>query len=122
MTTHVRRIGLTARGQGGLAVGLLGLALFAWLVTDRRMAGKDACLRRCRGPLQFLTHAWRDGLGGAFRMGLEHGGWCVGCCWALMAALFALGVMSIGWMVFVAALIAIEKLLPWKDSANRAIA
>ena len=51
-----------------------------------------------------------------------HGGWCVGCCWALMAALFALGVMSLGWMAFVAALIAIEKLLPWKSAANRAIA
>ena len=47
---------------------------------------------------------------------------CVGCCWALMAALFALGVMSIGWMVFIAALIAAEKLLPWKTFANRGIA
>jgi hypothetical protein len=55
-------------------------------------------------------------------MGIEHGGWCVGCCWALMAALFALGVMSVGWMVFVAALIAAEKLLPWKLLANRGIA
>ena len=59
---------------------------------------------------------------GALRMGIEHGGWCVGCCWMLMAALFALGVMSIGWMAFIAALIAIEKLLPWKDVANRGIA
>ena len=55
-------------------------------------------------------------------MGLVHGGWCVGCCWALMAALFALGVMSIGWMAFIAALIAIEKLLPWPALANRGIA
>jgi hypothetical protein len=55
-------------------------------------------------------------------MGVEHGAWCVGCCWALMAALFALGVMSVGWMVFVAALIATEKLLPWKAIANRGIA
>jgi predicted metal-binding membrane protein len=55
-------------------------------------------------------------------LGLEHGGWCVGCCWALMAALFALGVMSVAWMVFIAALIAVEKLLPWKRSAHRAIA
>jgi predicted metal-binding membrane protein len=83
---------------------------------------KDACLRRCRGPLQALSLAWRDGLAGAFRMGIEHGGWCVGCCWALMASLFALGIMSVGWMVFVAALIAIEKLLPWKVPANRTIA
>ena len=49
-------------------------------------------------------------------MGIEHGAWCVGCCWALMAALFALGVMSIGWMAFIAALIALEKLLPWRHT------
>ena len=70
----------------------------------------------------FLITHWRPGRLGALRMGIEHGGWCVGCCWALMAALFALGVMSIGWMAFIAALIAIEKLLPWKALANRGIA
>jgi predicted metal-binding membrane protein len=83
---------------------------------------KDACLTRCRSPLDFVLGYWRNGYGGALRMGVEHGAWCVGCCWALMAALFALGVMSVGWMVFVAALIAIEKLLPWKAVANRGIA
>jgi predicted metal-binding membrane protein len=83
---------------------------------------KDACLRRCRSPLMFLLHSWAPGRSGALRMGVEHGAWCVGCCWALMAALFALGVMSIGWMAFIAALIAIEKLLPWKAVANRGIA
>jgi len=55
-------------------------------------------------------------------MGIEHGGWCVGCCWALMAALIALGAMSVGWMVFVAGLIAIEKLVPWQLTASRSIA
>ena len=49
---------------------------------------------------------------------MVHGGWCVGCCWALMAAMFALGVMSIGWMAFIAALIAAEKLLPWGIATN----
>jgi predicted metal-binding membrane protein len=83
---------------------------------------KDACLEKCRSPLAFLMTAWRPGRVGARRMGIEHGAWCVGCCWALMAALFALGVMSVGWMVFIAALIAAEKLLPWKAPANRAIA
>jgi predicted metal-binding membrane protein len=83
---------------------------------------KDACLTRCRSPLFFLLEAWKPGRLGALRMGIEHGGWCVGCCWALMAALFALGVMSVGWMAFIAALIAIEKLLPWKAVANRGIA
>jgi predicted metal-binding membrane protein len=105
------------RGGPYLAGGVL-LAAAIYQLTP----AKDACLRRCRGPLQFLSQAWRDGPIGAFRMGVEHGGWCVGCCWALMGALFALGIMSMGWMVFVAALIAIEKLLPWKVPANRTIA
>jgi predicted metal-binding membrane protein len=83
---------------------------------------KDVCLRKCRGPLVFILGYWRNGYWGALRMGVEHGFWCVGCCWALMAALFALGVMSVGWMVFVAGLIAMEKLLPWKALANRGIA
>ena len=83
---------------------------------------KDACLTKCRSPLAFLLTAWRPGRLGALRMGIEHGAWCVGCCWALMAALFALGVMSLGWMALIAALIATEKLLPWKAVANRGIA
>jgi predicted metal-binding membrane protein len=83
---------------------------------------KDICLRHCRSPFYFLLEHWRAGRRGALLMGLEHGGWCVGCCWGLMAALFALGVMSVGWMVFVAALIAVEKLLPWRAAANRGIA
>jgi predicted metal-binding membrane protein len=72
--------------------------------------------------MMFLLTRWKPGRAGALHMGVEHGGWCVGCCWGLMAALFALGVMSIGWMAFVAALIAFEKLLPWKAVANRGIA
>jgi predicted metal-binding membrane protein len=83
---------------------------------------KDVCLRHCRSPLAFILNHWHDGWGGALRMGIEHGGYCVGCCWALMAALFALGVMSLGWMALIAALIAAEKLLPWQAVANRGIA
>jgi predicted metal-binding membrane protein len=130
----------TAAGLVGYAIIEAGQALsldfLAWDRAGPYVAGgviaaaaiyqltplKDACLRRCRSPIMFLLTAWRPGRLGALRMGLEHGGWCVGCCWGLMAALFALGVMSIGWMVFVAALIATEKLLPWKAVANRGIA
>jgi predicted metal-binding membrane protein len=83
---------------------------------------KDVCLRYCRSPMMFFLSHSRPGRLGALEMGIEHGGFCVGCCWMLMVALFALGVMSIGWMAFIAALIAIEKLLPWKDVANRGIA
>ena len=79
---------------------------------------KNACLTRCRGPIGFVMENWRPGLAGAFRLGAVHGAWCVGCCWALMAALFAVGVMSIGWMAFIAALIAMEKLWPSRLVAN----
>jgi predicted metal-binding membrane protein len=80
---------------------------------------KNRSLRRCRNPRVFVSEHWRPGRGGALRMGIEHGRVCVGSSWALMATLFALGVMSIGWMVLVAALIAAEKLLPWQEVASR---
>ena len=73
---------------------------------------KDACLGKCRSPLGLLLGSWRDGPAGAVRMGAKNGAWCVGCCWALMAALFALGVMSVEWMALVAGLITMEKTLP----------
>jgi predicted metal-binding membrane protein len=79
---------------------------------------KDVCLGKCRSPLGFLLGSWRDGASGALQMGAKHGAWCVGCCWALMAALFALGVMSIAWMAFVAGLIAVEKLIPSRRLAT----
>ena len=78
---------------------------------------KDVCLGKCRSPLGFLLGSWRDGRPGALQMGAKNGAWCVGCCWALMASLFALGVMSIAWMAFVAGLIAFEKTLPWRRVA-----
>jgi predicted metal-binding membrane protein len=79
---------------------------------------KDVCLGKCRSPLGFLLGAWREGPRGALQMGARHGAWCVGCCWALMASLFALGVMSVFWMVVVAVLIAVEKTLPWRRVAT----
>lgn len=75
---------------------------------------KDVCLGKCRSPLGFLLGSWRDGWRGALRMGAKNGAWCVGCCWALMASLFALGIMSLVWMALVAGLIAAEKTLPWR--------
>ena len=79
---------------------------------------KNACLGKCRSPLGTLLGSWRDGWSGALRMGAKNGAWCVGCCWALMASLFALGVMSVTWMAVVAGLIAIEKILPWRRTAT----
>ena len=119
---------------GLVAYGLfrLGRAAFAsdlaWDAGGRWFAGsvlavaaiyeltplKDICLAKCRSPLGFLVGNWRDGWRGAVQMGSKHAAWCLGCCWALMAGLFALGVMSLTWMAFVAALIALEKTLPWR--------
>jgi predicted metal-binding membrane protein len=82
---------------------------------------KHTCLRHCRNP-DLLSRRWRPGFSGALGMGLEHGGLCVGSSWALMAALFAVGVMNVTWMVVVAALVALEKLLPWDRAAIAAIA
>ena len=83
---------------------------------------KNVSLMKCRTPMDFILHRMRPGYRGALRMGVEHGAWCVACCWALMVALFALGVMSIGWMALVGAFIAGEKMLPWKRLANRSVA
>jgi predicted metal-binding membrane protein len=73
---------------------------------------KRACLRRCRTPLHFVMHRWRTGPGGGFAMGVEHGGWCLGCCFGLMLVLVVLGAMSLTWMTIVAALVLAEKVLP----------
>jgi predicted metal-binding membrane protein len=73
---------------------------------------KRACLRHCRGPIEFLTYHWRPGRAGAFSMGLAHGAWCVGCCWMLMALLFVGGVMNLVWIALLAVLVLAEKLAP----------
>ena len=83
---------------------------------------KQACLVKCRSPMMFLAERWRHGRGGGLELGARHGAWCLGCCWALMAALFAVGVMSLGWMALIAAFIAAEKLLPWPVAARRTVA
>jgi predicted metal-binding membrane protein len=79
---------------------------------------KDVCLGKCRSPLGFLLGSWREGWTGALQMGVKNGAWCVGCCWALMASLFALGIMSVASMAFIAGLIAAEKTLPWRRVAT----
>jgi predicted metal-binding membrane protein len=83
---------------------------------------KSVCLRHCRSPLHFILGGWRDGRLGAIRMGAEHGGYCVGCCWGLMIVLFALGVMSLTWMAVVAALIFAQKVFPHGERLTRVFA
>ena len=73
---------------------------------------KHACLRTCQSPLGFLMSRWRAGWPGAFVMGLEHGAYCVGCCWALMLLLFAGGVMNLTVIAALTAFVAFEKLAP----------
>jgi predicted metal-binding membrane protein len=127
---------------GVLAYGLfeLGKSLFssalAWPSGGRWLAAavlllaalyqltpfKRAFLTRCRSPLRFLHASWREDRFGAFAMGLRNGGWCLGCSWALMAALFALGVMSLTWMGLIAVLVAFEKVGPWRRGARLATA
>jgi predicted metal-binding membrane protein len=99
------------------AAGVLGAAGLYQLTR-----GKRECLTRCRGAGGFLLERWRDGPVGSLRMGVEHGVWCLACCWALMAALFALGAMSLTWMLLISILIAVERLLPWRAVATRGVA
>jgi predicted metal-binding membrane protein len=74
---------------------------------------KHACLSQCRAPLGYFITEWRDGRAGAFIMGLRHGWSCIGCCWLLMAILFAAGVMSLWWGAAITAFVIAEKLVPW---------
>ncbi len=73
---------------------------------------KDACLEQCRSPLNYLMTSWREGHWGAIRMGMHHGAYCVGCCWALMAVMFAVGVMSVMWMLVITFFVLAEKISP----------
>jgi predicted metal-binding membrane protein len=123
-------VGVAAYGVFALGKRVLGPDL-AWHSGGRWLAGgilagaalyeltplKHVCLGKCRSPFGFLMGAWRDGVRGAADMGAKHGAWCFGCCWALMVGLFALGVMSLVWMAAVAALITVEKVLPWRRIA-----
>ncbi len=124
-------IGIAAFGVAAGGGGLWSHVL-AWDRAGRWVAGavligsavyeltplKDVCLGKCRSPLGFLLGSWRGGASGAVQMGVRHGAWCIGCCWALMLSLFALGVMSVIWMAVVAGLIAFEKLIPSRRVAT----
>src|ERR687894_1292234 len=85
---------------------LIAAGLYQWTPL------KDACLGLCRSPVAFVMGHWRPGTAGAFRMGVEHGALCVGCCWALMALLFVGGVMNLLWVAAITAAVLAEKLAP----------
>ncbi len=127
--------GLLAYGLFRVVDALVGDAL-AWDRAGPYVAGgaivaagfyqltpiKDVCLRHCRTPLHFLLHGWHEGKLGALRMGVEHGLYCVGCCWGLMIVLFSLGVMSLFWMAVIAGLIFAEKVFPYGERVTRILA
>jgi predicted metal-binding membrane protein len=98
-----------------LAAGILAIAGLYQLTPLKR-----ACLQACRSPFHFLTARWRDGVAGAVRMGIGHGSYCLGCCWALMLILFAGGVMNLAVILGLTVWVAMEKLLPFGDGAARA--
>jgi predicted metal-binding membrane protein len=91
------------------AGGTLLLVAGAYQLTPLKLA----CLRTCQSPLGFLMSRWRDGLSGAFQMGIQHGAYCVGCCWALMLLLFVGGVMNLTVIAVLTAFVAFEKLAPF---------
>jgi predicted metal-binding membrane protein len=111
--------GSLAWHSGGrwLAAGVLALAALYQLTPLKR-----AFLSKCRRPMRFLDGSWQNTRPRAIVTGMRNGGWCLGCSWALMAALFALGVMSLTWMGLIAVLVALEKIGPWERSARFATA
>ncbi len=80
---------------------------------------KQACLKHCQSPLHFIAEQWRDGRAGALRMGIEHGIYCFGCCWGLMVILFVMGVMHLGWMAAIGAIILLEKVVSGRNWVPR---
>jgi predicted metal-binding membrane protein len=97
---------MESASAGLSAAILIGAGIYQWLPAKR------ACLSKCRNPLEFLVTRWHAGVAGAFRMGAEHGAYCVGCCWMLMLLLFVAGVMNLLWVALIAGFVLVEKLLP----------
>lgn len=99
-------IGHVGPVTGGVLLIMAGAYQFSRL--------KQACLGKCQSPLGFLMTEWREGLAGAFVMGIRHGAFCTGCCWALMLLMFVGGVMNLVWMIGLALYFLAEKLVPWQ--------
>jgi len=97
------------------AVILITAGVYQW--TDL----KHRCLKHCQSPLNFLLNEWRDGHAGAFVMGLRHGLYCLGCCWALMGLLFITGVMNLLWVALIGIFVLVEKLVPFERWIERGV-
>jgi predicted metal-binding membrane protein len=101
----------TSRGIAGALLIVAGA--YQWMPLKR------TCLAHCSSPLRFITMHWRAGIAGAWRMGIVHGAYCIGCCWLLMALLFVGGVMNLAWVAAIAAYIFLEKVLPFNRLVSR---
>lgn len=114
----LQNVGLVSAGMrtGPAAGGILLLIAGIYQLTPL----KNACLRQCRSPMGFFMTSWRDGARGAFAMGLEHGAFCTGCCWMIMALLFVAGVMNLGWVAALSVLVLLEKVAPYGRAIARA--
>ena len=92
---------------------LLAAGVYQWLPV------KNSCLRHCRSPFHFISTHWRSGNAGAFRMGISHGVFCIGCCWLLMLLLFIGGVMNLAWIAAITMFVLLEKVLPLGDRGEK---
>jgi predicted metal-binding membrane protein len=97
----------------------LGAALLIGAGIYQLTPFKNVCLQHCRAPAEFFAGHWRPGVGGAFRMGLSHGAYCLGCCWILMGLLFVGGVMNLLWIALIAVFVLLEKILPFGDLGGK---
>ena len=116
----LHRTALLSPGMASSSAALAGVLLLAAGIFQFTPL-KRSCLTHCRAPLEFIMTRWREGWRGAFGMGVEHGAFCAGCCWALMALLFVLGVMNILWIAVLTIVVALEKMLPrtkWFSAAS----
>ena len=92
---------------------LIAAGVYQWLPV------KDRCLQHCRSPFHFISNHWQPGVWGAFRMGISHGAFCIGCCWVLMLLLFVGGVMNILWIAIITLFVLLEKVLPLGDRGGK---
>ena len=116
--------------RSGLIDGMLMWSTDRWLTAGLLVGAglyqlsplKTACLTQCRSPAEFLARYWRPGRLGAFRLGILHGAYCLGCCWALMLLLFAAGIMNLVWIAGLSILVLIEKLAPFGAALTKPLA
>jgi predicted metal-binding membrane protein len=106
----LRHYGAVFGGGALIGAGVYQLTPFKYL-----------CLAQCRSPMGFLLTSWRDGALGAFRMGMHHGAYCLGCCWSLMVVLFVMGTMNLVWMGLLTIAIFVEKIVPHGVTMGKAI-